>query len=83
MGTIILSQAFHKGWHAYLLNGFFPYKLKKHYLVNNWANGWEIKKPLGDNPQRVIFIFWPQLLQFLGFIIAPIVILKMLRSTRW
>ncbi len=83
MGTIILSQAFHKGWHAYLLNGFFPYKLKKHYIVNNWANGWEIEKPLGDNPQRVIFIFWPQLLQFLGFIIAPIVILKMLRSTRW
>lgn len=53
--TLILSQSFDKGWHAFALQCensklkcqmsklapfIFGEELKDHVLVNNWANGW-------------------------------------------
>lgn len=62
--TLILSQAYDKGWHAYL-NGR---ELKNHVLVNNWANGWQV--PEGECTRgncEVKIVFFPQYLQFIGF----------------
>lgn len=62
--TILLSQAFDPGWHAYL-NGR---ELKNHVLVNNWANGWVVPEgECGSGECQVKIIFWPQYLQFIGF----------------
>ena len=58
-GIITLSQSYHEGWKAYiveretrnikhLINTYFPFlfgkELKDHIIVNNWANGWKIDK---------------------------------------
>lgn len=63
-GTLILSQSYDSGWIAWS-NG----KILPHVLVNNWSNGWI----LGPGTNGTIYIFfWPQLLQFLGFILIPV-----------
>jgi hypothetical protein len=62
------------------LSKFFPFlggeKLEEHVLVNNWANGWEITPPQSPPSQggeekggySIIIIFWPQYLQYIGYI---------------
>jgi len=60
----VLPQSFNKGWLAFYFNGLKPVFLKDHTLINNWANGWNIKNL---NNQTVYIFFWPQLLEFLGF----------------
>ena len=63
--TLVLSQAYHKGWIAFTWDGFIPKKINEHVLVNNWANGWV----LGEGG-KIRIIFWPQLLEYAGFILA-------------
>ncbi len=79
-GDSIVSyfQAFEPGWKAYIVEEnsslanslplFFGKELKDHVLVNNWANGWKIT--LQDCPSaqcRIVLLFWPQYLEFIGF----------------
>lgn len=61
---LVLFQSFSSGWLSFYFDGLKPVFLNNHFLVNNWANGWEI--PIGLN-KPVYILFWPQLLQFLGF----------------
>lgn len=76
--TLVLYQSFHPGWNAYLVSGTNSNGLNaiqngtpltSHRRINNWANGWEL--PL-DTPTdtTVVLVFWPQYLQYLGFIIG-------------
>ena len=84
--TLVLNQAFEKGWVAIGAG--------KHVLVNNWANGWVLDKKtirqkddkmdsvltvLPSESLTVSIIFWPQLLQFLGFALLPIPFLGLLK----
>lgn len=49
---------------------FFGKELKEHVLVNNWSNGWILNSQNPKtNDQRLIIIFWPQYLEYLGFAI--------------
>lgn len=57
---IILNQAFHSGWKAYSLTT--GKEIKDHILIDNWANGWKV-----NSEGKVIIIFLPQFLEFLGF----------------
>ncbi len=57
--TLVLSQSFDPGWVAFQ-NG----KFLNHFKVNGWANGWE-----SQSAGQVTIFFWPQLLQYLGFIL--------------
>ena len=81
---LTLSQSFDKGWKAYevknyelgIMNWFnnvFPFvsgrELKEHVLVNNWANGWVIdSEKLKVKSEKLIVVFWPQYLEYLGFV---------------
>ncbi len=65
--NIILFQTYDPGWIA-IANG----KILSHVKVNNWANGW-----LTDS-KKVLIIFWPQYLEFLGFALLVIVTLRIL-----
>lgn len=63
--VLTLSQAYHEGWIALTTNNkqliTFP-----HVKVNNWANGWL----LDNDKQGTIYIFfWPQVLEYLGFVL--------------
>lgn len=59
--TFVLNEAYDPGWLA--LCGFGKCDAK-HVKVNNWANGWVFENGV---PKNVKVIFWPQLLEYLGF----------------
>ncbi|OGK26398.1 hypothetical protein A3D80_02720 [Candidatus Roizmanbacteria bacterium RIFCSPHIGHO2_02_FULL_40_13b] len=64
--TVISDQAYDDGW-ILVTKDRSP---AKHILVNNWQNGWELSNEKSD----FYIIFWPQVLEFAGFL-AIIVIL--------
>lgn len=66
----VFATSFDPGWTAWEKIPTFPYlrQLKDHVLVNNWENAWLIK----SDQNEIIIFFWPQLLQWLGFLLLPI-----------
>lgn len=71
-GYIELHQAYDPGWKAYL-NG---QELTQHVMIDNWANGWKFQVTgTPTPPQTVSLVYWPQYLEFIGFLIAVGVIL--------
>lgn len=78
---MVLSQSYENGWKAYevknnnFLTNTFPFilgrEVKDHVLVNNWANGWIL--PEASKSSRVIMVFLPQYLEYLGFLILLLV----------
>lgn len=86
-GVINLSQGFNSGWVAFnvstdssWLSTYFPWffgdKLV-HGTFNNWSNGWYLRS---DSPElhKVVIIFWPQYLEFLGFGLVGLVVVVLL-----
>ncbi len=67
--TLVLSQAFHKGWVAFAWDGFVPKEVGEHVLVNNWANGWVLNGRY-EGVEEIKIVFLPQLLEYLGFLFA-------------
>ena len=68
--TLVLPQSFDSGWLAFYFDNF-KIKFLPHYEINNWANGWLVSPELsGEGRDITVYIlFWPQLLEFLGFIL--------------
>ena len=82
-GDLTFYQAFDKGWKAYkleddkisIINGleeFFPFifgkEIKDHVLINNWANGWILNnKRVEQSDNRIVIVYLPQYLEYLGF----------------
>ena len=81
-GTSILSlqQSYHVGWNAYVINStnliqqalpfLFNNAKLKHVEVNNWTNGWELEnlRCVDKNTCQIAILFWPQYLEYIGFI---------------
>ncbi|OGK25666.1 hypothetical protein A2954_04565 [Candidatus Roizmanbacteria bacterium RIFCSPLOWO2_01_FULL_37_12] len=80
---LYLSQSFNSDWLAYRIKNdpnklkmfirnnlpfLYGSRLKEHVLVNNWANGWKLD-PNSNNNSNIVVIFWPQYLQYFGFIL--------------
>ncbi|MCA9372105.1 hypothetical protein KC726_04365 [Candidatus Woesebacteria bacterium] len=81
--NLVLFQSYNEGWVAYsfsnpnIFNKIFPFvggkKLLNHVKINNWANGWIVRSEersvdeVASN-SNIIIIFWPQYLQFIGYI---------------
>lgn len=86
--NLILYQSFDPGWKAYKVNSklgetlpfLFGKELNNHVLVNNWANGWELKDISFNNGEEttIVFFFLPQLLQWFGFVLLPLSFLPLL-----
>lgn len=83
--TLILYQSHSRDWHAYeienpdnSINIYLPFlfgrKLDNHVLVNNWANGWRLEPSANPAPRTIVLIFMPQLLQYIGFGLLPLVL---------
>ncbi len=70
--TLILSQSYDSDWLALVPNRTFPFirPAGTHVLVNNWANGWNL--PASNTPTTVYIFFWPQILEWIGFILLPL-----------
>lgn len=85
-GFFILAQSYHDGWKAYRIqnsessiqnwiNTAFPFifgtEIKDHVLVNNWENGWLLSESrVKSQESRIIIVFLPQYLEFLGFVLT-------------
>jgi len=76
---LTLYQSYHPHWLAFFFKDNKPQFLKEHYLTTNWAISWNI-----DNLQNqtIYILFWPQLLQFLGFILIPTTLLLVLKRQK-
>ncbi len=77
--TVVLSQSFDDGWIALTRSKSFPFlkQIGKHVLVNNWENGFTLRpedfETTGDKGHQTIYLlFWPQLLEWIGFLLLPI-----------
>ena len=66
---LVLNQSYSPGWIAFYFDSYHRLNLLSHIKINNWANGWEISN---DTNSTVYIIFWPQILEFLGFILLLI-----------
>lgn len=71
---LIHNNSYTTAWNAYVVHNqfqrFFPFfgrKLNEHVLVNNWANGWVLSEE--DKNSEIRIIFWPQYLEYIGFLI--------------
>ncbi len=62
--VLSLNQAYEPGWLAFC--GPLPCPAE-HVVVDNWANGWVFNEP-SANYTDITIIFWPQILEYLGFI---------------
>jgi hypothetical protein len=83
--VFVFYQSYDPSWKAYELKSnnwldkTFPFifgkELKNHFLVNNWANGWIIKP---NSNKKVVVVYLPQYLEYLGFIILIVPVLIVL-----
>jgi hypothetical protein len=85
--TAVLYQSYQKNWDAYLIPKnnillrifpFFGEKLTNHVMIDNWANGWQISSTNTDG-KEVITVFWPQYLEYIGFLLAFMLIVFFIR----
>ncbi|MFA6007114.1 MAG: hypothetical protein WC784_00500 [Candidatus Shapirobacteria bacterium] len=74
--ALVLPQTFDSGWFAFYFDckggPLCPPHLLPHYQINNWANGWNLPNNICGRDRAVpcpyiYIIFWPQILEFLGF----------------
>ncbi len=75
---LVLPQSFDRGWVAFYFEGLRPFFLKDHIIINNWANGWEVDESLVG--KTVYIVFWPQILEFLGFVMLGLTIFWLWRK---
>lgn len=68
--TLVLSENYHQGWKALLDNQSLPDK--RHFLAQEFANGWHIiPKDSGGIKNYILIIeYWPQRLFYIGAIIS-------------
>jgi len=76
-GLLVLNQSFDNGWVMYNSNSCLfglttPltcfHKVKDHRLISNWANGWMVSDS-NNLSARYVILFWPQYMQFAGYLI--------------
>ena len=81
---IVLPQSFHQGWTAFYFKGLKPIFLKDHVLINNWANGWQLPPELTSDglKSEIYIVFWPQIFEFLGFILLLPALIWILKFPR-
>ena len=81
-GILELGQGFEPGWLGFRIeDGRF--KKLEHIKVNGWSNGF-IVPPTSYflNPTSVYLVFWPQLLEWGGFVVLIITLISLTRLTK-
>ncbi len=93
-GILMLSQSYHDGWKAFLVNDqslfstmlpfFFAEEIQTHISINNWANGWLIDTETAEltNSHSIVLLFWPQYLQYAGYMLVLLIPLFLFLATR-
>ena len=79
--SIVLPQSYEKGWLALYFTGSTPHLLSSHYQAYGWASAWELST-LPSSVTHLYFLFWPQLLEFVGFLLLPLPLFLLRRSSQ-
>lgn len=69
-GVLQLGQGYEKGW--------ISYPKLKHIKVNFWANGFVVPATFYMLPSTVYIVFWPQFLEWGGFIVLVLTIIYLI-----
>ncbi len=72
---LLLPQSYDQAWTAFNFDNF-KIKFLTHHQTNNWANAWDIQNISHKN---IYILFWPQLLEFIGFGLLIAVIFSIFR----
>ncbi len=89
--VLVLFQSYDASWKAYVTDNWlsrmlpmvFGHEIKDHIVVNNWANGWRLAEVLDKKtPLQVTLIFWPQYLEYIGFVLLPLPFIYALVRTK-
>jgi hypothetical protein len=90
-GLIVLNQGFDKGWIGFQLitqNSKLKIQKLEHVKVNGWGNGFIVeesgskKKEEGSGNQVIWIVYWPQMLQWVGFGLLPLGMFFIARKLR-
>lgn len=70
-GQLVLNQSYSPAWIAFYFDDYHRLNLLHHIKINGWANGWLVSPKLSSKggDTSIYIFFWPQLLEFLGFIL--------------
>lgn len=64
----------------------FGKEIKEHVVVNNWENGWTLesdKQYVISDKNTIVLVFWPQYLEYLGFLFLIFCFLFVLFAVKW
>lgn len=79
---LVLGQGHDNGWLAVQLksqNSKFKIEKAIHVKFNGWANGWIVQpSTLGSQPSVIYIFYWPQVLEWIGFVFLGIVFLALI-----
>lgn len=81
-GLLQLGQGYEDGWIALTINQPLSIYKHNHVRVNSWSNGWLIEAGGEQTPISIWIIFWPQLLQWFGFVLLIITIFSLILLDR-
>lgn len=88
-GLIRLSQGFDNGWVGVLVNSNSEFRIQKleHVKVDGWANGWLVpavnsKFQIPNPNETMIILYWPQLLEYIGFVALGFTLIFLLKKSR-
>lgn len=80
-GILELGQGYDKGWVGFEIRDN-KLKILDHKKVNSWANGWIIPSTDLLNHSTIYLIFWPQALEWGGFLVGGITLLVLVLGVR-
>ncbi|KKS98825.1 MAG: hypothetical protein UV74_C0002G0044 [Candidatus Woesebacteria bacterium GW2011_GWB1_43_14] len=79
-GLVTLSQGHESGWIAFEFSNF-QFSIFKHVKVNSWENGWMVPSSIDNYPLTIYVFYWPQALEWAGFILLLIFFVIVLKSS--
>lgn len=71
-GLLKLGQGYEQGW--------VSYPKLEHLKVDGWSNGWVVDSDLviSNEPLTIYVFFWPQALQWFGFVVSLLTVLVLI-----
>lgn len=69
---LVFPQTYSPDWLAFYFQNHQLKFLTNHHIANNWANSWSVPQ---NTSTTIYLLFWPQLLEFIGFALIPLVLL--------
>jgi len=83
--NLIFNQSFNRGWKVYFKGGKRQISEKNHWLVNGYANAWQINPQDNNEGQNdsLVIEYLPQKLYDIGLVLSGMIVLVLLTLVVW